>query len=314
MRLQITSKIMMIQPVHFGYNEETGVDNHYMKPHEDSHEGWAQQQALKEFKDFVDKLRAHDIDVIVFEDTYDTYSPDSIFPNNWVSFHQDGRVALYPMYAENRRTERRDDILEKLSTDYHLKITEIKDFSHYEDKGGFLEGTGAMVLDRKNKQAYISISTRAHLHVFEDFCQVFGYKTMIFRAYHTVDGQRLPIYHTNVLMGIGENIAVICADAIDDSRERDQVLNAIAESGREVILISEEQKHSFAGNILQLASGSGQIYTVMSSQAYASLDIDQIERIEHRSKIIHSPLDTIEKLGGGSARCMIAEIFLPKAD
>lgn len=311
MSLQTTNTIMMIRPVKFRYNEQTAVNNYYQKVLDELKPGEVQDKAQKEFDDFVAKLRDKGVNVIVIEDTPVPDKPDSIFPNNWVSFHDDGRVALYPMFAHNRRLERRDDILSTLENEYDLKISGIDDFSFHEKDEKFLEGTGSMILDRANKIAYAAISVRTDANILDEFCKKFGYKAVKFTANQTVNGQRMPIYHTNVMMCVAEDFAVICLQSIDDPAERQAVVDALTGTGKEIIEITEAQKHQFAGNMLQVHTAKGDKYLVMSSAAYHSLTPEQIAAIEKHCPIIHSSLDTIEALGGGSARCMMAEVFLP---
>lgn len=312
MTKQVTSTIMMIRPVAFSFNEETAVNNYYQKVIKGLGKDQVQHLAQKEFDSFVKKLRAIDIDVLVVDDTIEPHTPDSIFPNNWISFHQDGRVALFPMFAENRRLERREDILIELKEKYHFEISEQIDFSDYEAQDLFLEGTGSILLDRVHKVAYASISLRTNQEILNHFCSVFGYESFVFTAYQSVGNNRLPIYHTNVMLCLGERFAILCADCIDDVVERKSLINRITDSGKELIYISEDQKHRFAGNMLQLKNKHGQNYLVMSKSAYLSLNGDQIKQIEKYCTIIYSSLDTIEAIGGGSARCMMAEVFLPK--
>jgi len=310
---QSTDTIMMIRPVQFRFNEQTAVNNYYQKSIEGLSASDIQLKAAQEFDGFVEKLRSKKINVIVVEDTPEPSTPDSIFPNNWVSFHEDGKVGLYPMYAPNRRLERRPDILEKLQSKEGLKISEIIDFSKHEEENRFLEGTGSMILDRPNKLVYIAISLRTDEKVLDEFCDKFDYKAIKFTANQTVDGKRLPIYHTNVMMCIANDLAILCAASIDDKEERKAVIESLHETGKEVIEISEEQKHHFAGNMLQVNGTDGKQYLVMSAAAHQSLNEEQIKRIEKYCEILSSSLDTIEALGGGSARCMMAEVFLPKA-
>lgn len=313
MENQSTDTLMMIRPVQFRYNEQTAVNNYYQKVIEGIKPEEVQQKAEAEFDAFVDKLSTKGVQVIVFEDTKDTDTPDSIFPNNWISFHADGRVGLYPMYAENRRLERRADIFDKLKSDYKLKITDVVDFTTHESTGTYLEGTGSMILDRPNKLCYAAISLRTDEGILDEFCAKFNYKAVKFVANQTVDGQRMPIYHTNVMMCVADDFAVICVDSIDDIEQRNHVITTLDQSGKEVIAITEDQKHHFAGNMLQVKSSEGTPYLVMSAAAHQILRIDQIAQIEKHCEIISSSLDTIEALGGGSARCMMAEVFLPKA-
>lgn len=307
---QNTDTIMMIRPVKFRMNEQTAVNNYYQKVIDGLAPEEVQAKALGEFDAFVDKLRGKGVNVLVINDTVDPDTPDSIFPNNWISLHNDGRVGLYPMFAENRRLERRDDIIEQLRENH--QVTDIIDFSQFEGENKFLEGTGSMILDRPNKLCYAAISERTQPDVLKEFCDKFGYEAVVFVANQTVDGKRLPIYHTNVMMCVADQFAILCADSIDDNEERKLVIDKLESTGKEVITISEDQKHHFAGNMLQVSSNSGQKYLVMSGAAYQSLDQSQIDRIEKYCPIIHSSLDTIEALGGGSARCMMAEVFLPK--
>tara|TARA_Y100000385_G_scaffold166325_1_gene172387 strand:- start:115 stop:1059 length:945 start_codon:yes stop_codon:yes gene_type:complete len=312
MSKQITSAIMMIRPVAFRFNEETAVNNYYQKVLEGVSASQVQNRALEEFDTFVALLRSKAIDVVVIEDTIEPSTPDSIFPNNWISFHQDARVGLYPMCAENRRLERREDVLTQLQEDHKFLVADVVDFSHYEDEQLFLEGTGSMLLDRVNRIAYAALSLRTDVKVLEDFCKHFNYKAFTFTSYQTVGNERLPIYHTNVMMCLADEFVVLCADTIDDESERMTLITSLEETGKEIIYISEVQKHRFAGNMLQLVGKSGEKYLVMSSSAHQALNKSQIDQIEKYCQILSSSLDTIEACGGGSARCMMAEIFLPK--
>lgn len=312
MTRQITSSIMMIRPVAFRYNEQTAVNNYYQQVLEGLSANQVQSQAQAEFDNFVVKLRNKGVEVVVIEDTLEPSTPDSIFPNNWISFHQDGRIGLYPMCAENRRLERRDDIIETLKSDYNFEVNSITDFSGYESEGLFLEGTGSMLLDRVNKIVYAAISLRTDEKVLQDFCEKFGYRPVSFTSNQTVDDKRLPIYHTNVMMCLGEGFAVLCADTVDDVDERKELIENIESSGKEIIYITEAQKHRFAGNMLEVQSVDGAKYLVMSASAHQSLTPEQVAKIEKHCEIVSSSLDTIEACGGGSARCMMAEIFLPK--
>lgn len=308
---QCSHTILMIRPVNFRYNEQTAVNNYYQRVLDDLEPGEVQQRAQKEFDGLVSKLKEKQVNVIVIDDTPAPDTPDSIFPNNWISFHDDGRVGLYPMYAHNRRLERRDEILATLENEYHLKISGIEDFSTHERHDRFLEGTGSMILDRQNKIAYAALSVRTNEEVLDEFCRKLGYQPVKFTANQTVDNKRVPIYHTNVMMCVAEEFGILCTNAIDDREEREKVLSSLKNTGKEVIEISEEQKYRFAGNMLQVKSTTGEKYLVMSESAYKCLANQQIERIKKHCSIIHSSLDTIEALGGGSARCMMAEVFLP---
>jgi hypothetical protein len=307
---QITNHIMMIQPVSFRYNEQTAVNNYYQQAMEGLTHDKAQEKALDEFNTFVGILRSNGVDVVVIPDTKDPDTPDSIFPNNWVSFHKDGTVGLYPMCAENRRDERREDILETLVDDYGFHIEEIKDFTEFEEHDKFLEGTGSMILDRENKLCYAAISIRTDEQAVIQFCDEFGYEPICFTANQDVNGERLAIYHTNVMMCVADNYVVICLDTIDDLGERQKVIDSLTKTKKEIIEISEAQKQLFAGNMLQVMGD--QPYLVMSKSAHESLTESQITTIKKHNPIISSSLDIIEACGGGSARCMMAELFLPK--
>ena len=307
---QITNTILMVQPVAFRYNEQTAINNYYQKVLDGLSSDQIQKNALSEFNNFVDKLRSKGIDVVIVEDAKHPDTPDSIFPNNWVSFHESGNVAIYPMCAENRRDERREDILDILVDNYNFEINYIKDFTEFEDHDKYLEGTGSMVLDRENKICYAAISVRTDEQAVLQWCDVFDYTPVCFTANQHVDGERMVIYHTNVMMCVADKYVIICLETIDDKDERKWIKGSLEDSGKEIIEITEDQKHRFAGNMLQLMGDEK--YLVMSKSAHESLTEIQIERIEKYNPIISSSLDTIEACGGGSARCMMAEIFLPK--
>ena len=307
---QITNNILMIKPVSFRYNEQTAVDNYYQTVLGNLTLEKTQQNALSEFNAFVDKLEKAGVNVIVVEDTKNPDTPDSIFPNNWVSFHQDGMIGLYPMCAKNRRDERREDIFDTLVDEYGFTIEKIKDFTEFEEHDKYLEGTGSMVLDHVNMICYAAISIRTDEIAVMQFCEEFGYRPICFTANQDVKGDRMEIYHTNVMMCVADKFAVICLDTIDDKDEREHVLGALTETGKEIIEITEAQKHRFAGNMLQVMGDKP--YLVMSNSAYDALEKDQINAIEKHCPILYSSLDTIEACGGGSARCMMAEVFLPK--
>ncbi|MEQ8471089.1 MAG: arginine deiminase-related protein [Marinoscillum sp.] len=310
MNKQITDTLMMIRPVAFHMNEQTAVNNYYQKRIEGLSAEKVQERALDEFDEFVAKLRAAGINVLVFEDTVSPQTPDSIFPNNWISFHESGKVMLYPMYAENRRLERRDDLIEELSTKF--QINSIENLTDWEGQGKFLEGTGSLILDRQNRLAYAATSERTSLDVLVDFMERTGYEVVTFAANQTVAGERKPIYHTNVMMCVGESFAVVCIDSIDNEIEKKQVIHSFENTNKEVVFITEEQKERFAGNMLQVQNDEGEKFVVMSEAAFSALDVEQRKQLEKHGTLLHSSLDTIEALGGGSARCMMAEIFLPK--
>jgi hypothetical protein len=307
---QITNSIMMIKPVGFRYNEQTAVNNYYQQVLDNLSDEQTQEKALNEFNTFVDKLRNISVNVVVIEDTEHPDTPDSIFPNNWVSFHNNAMIGLYPMCAENRRDERREDIFDTLVDEYGFKIEGIKDFTEFEEHDKYLEGTGSMVLDHVNKICYAAISIRTDEIAVMQFCEEFGYRPICFTANQDVEGERMAIYHTNVMMCVADNFVVICLDTIDNEAEREYVLETLTETGKEIIEITEAQKHRFAGNMLQVMGDKP--YLVMSKSAYISLTEQQKIDIEKNCPILYSSLDTIEACGGGSARCMMAEIFLPK--
>lgn len=308
-KMQTTNTVLMIEPVAFGYNAQTAENNYFQVEQKGAD---TQSKALIEFNNFVEKLRNKGINVIAVKDTMEPHTPDSIFPNNWVSFHKDGKVVLYPMFAPNRRAERRMDILEILKNN-GFEITEIDDFTASENENKFLEGTGSMIFDHDNKIAYGSVSLRLDEELFKEFCAKYGFTPVVFHSYQNAGDQRLPIYHTNVMMCVADQFVVICLDCIDDELEREKVQEVIKSSGKEIIEISEDQLQQFAGNMLQVNNSEGKKFLVMSETAYKSLTPEQIQNIEKYCEIIYSELDTIEINGGGSARCMLAEVFLPKS-
>ena len=309
---QTTNTILMIRPVNFRMNEQTAVNNYYQKDLENTLPKTVNAKAQQEFDTYVDKLRNIGVNVIVVNDTEDTDTPDSIFPNNWVSFHENGNVGLYPMFAENRRVERREDILETLEENGFV-INNVIDYTTAEDEAIFLEGTGSVILDRVNRKAYCALSPRADEDLFIEFCEDFEFSPIIFNANQTVEGNRKAIYHTNVMMCVGETFAVICLSSIDDKKERKNVLKHLKEDGKTIIDITEDQVNNFAGNMLQVKGSGDTSYLIMSQSAFDSLTKQQINIIEQHTKILSSSLSTIEFCGGGSARCMMAEVFLPKA-
>ena len=301
----------MIRPVAYRMNEQTAVNNYFQKELELSNTA-INERAQQEFDAFVEKLRAIGVQVIVENDKIEMDTPDSIFPNNWVSFHENGDVALYPMFAENRRRERREDVLTRLEEEGFV-IEQLIDYSTAEAEGYFLEGTGSLLLDRVNRKAYCSLSPRADEDLVIEFCEDFEYTPVLFSSKQTVNGKRLPIYHTNVLMVLGEDIAIICLNSIDSKSEKKMLIQNLKEDGKEIVKISESQMQQFAGNMLQVKGADEKKYMVMSTAAFRSLTQNQIAIIEKHSPIVHSNLSTIETCGGGSARCMMAEVFLPKS-
>lgn len=309
--MQITNSILMVRPVRFRMNEETAVNNYFQEDLEVKNQT-INARAQQEFDAFVEALRGKGVQVIVVDDIAERDTPDSIFPNNWISFHANGTVGLYPMFAENRRRERREDILDRLEEE-GFEITSVIDYTSAEEEGLFLEGTGSIVMDRDNQKAYCALSPRAHEELLIEFCEDLECTPVIFTANQSVNGERLPIYHTNVMMCIAEQFAIICLEAIDDKKERKNVRNHLKQDGKELLAISEEQVHQFAGNMLQVIGAEEKRYLVMSTAAFKSLTSEQLKRIHSYCEIIHSPLDTIETCGGGSARCMMAEVFLPRS-
>ena len=308
---QTTNSILMIRPVAFRMNEQTAVNNYYQKVLDNLLPATVNAKAQEEFDTFVEKLKNVGVDVTVVDDILDPDTPDSIFPNNWISFHENADVALYPMFAENRRLERREEILDLLE-EKGFQIENIVDYTDAEDDGYYLEGTGSLLLDRTNAKAYCALSPRADEELFIEFCEDFDMHPIIFEAFQTVNGERKLIYHTNVMMCLGETFAVICSECIDDKKERKMVLDNLKQDGKEVILITEDQVNNFAGNMLEVRGADDKRYIVMSTAAHQSLTPKQIEQLQKHGEILSSSLDTIEACGGGSARCMMAEIFLPK--
>ena len=305
---QLASSVLMIRPARFESNPLTAESNKFQGKTSASP---AEQHAaaLQEFDGLVASLRDKGIDVVVVDDTAEPHTPDSIFPNNWVSFHADGRVVLYPMEARNRRTERRLDIVESLGSEQGFHVSEIVDLSHHESAEQYLEGTGSLVLDRVNRVAYACLSTRTQLDVLGDFAQQMDYDVVAFAA---VDREGAPIYHTNVLMNIGEMVAVICDESIVRDDQRAAVLERLQETGHEIVTLDYDQLDAFAGNMLELRSASGQRLIAMSQQAYDSLSDSQLATLESNAEILTVPIDTIESSAGGSVRCMLAEIHLPR--
>lgn len=292
----------MIRPVNFLFNAQTAVNNAFQVRGDESS---TQQNALQEFDGMVKVLRDNDVDVLVIDDTPQPQTPDSIFPNNWISFHHDGTVVLYPMFAENRRLERKASVLNTIAGRY--KVKRIINYSGFEQQNKFLEGTGSMVLDREKRIAYACLSPRTDAELVNKFCSEMNYKPVIFTA---VDGHGNQIYHTNVMMCVADRYVVICLETIPDEKERNQVKESICRSGKQLVEISMAQLNHFAGNMLQMKNRREEKLLVMSTQAYESLSTAQREILESFNRLIHAPLNVIEKNGGGSARCMIAEIHL----
>ena len=308
---QITNTVLMVRPVQFRMNEQTSVNNYYQKVPENILSEVVNKMAVKEFDGMVRKLKKVGIQVIVVKDTKEFDTPDSIFPNNWISFHSNGTIGLYPMFAENRRLERKESVLEAVENQGFV-VKNVVDYSGAEVDNLFLEGTGSILLDRVNNKAYCAISDRADEGLFIEFCEDFEYTPVVFSAYQTVNDKRKKIYHTNVMMSIGDKFAVLCPASIDDKKERKSLIKHLQDDGKKVIEISEDQVNSFVGNMLQLKGSDDTSYLAMSESALNSLRPAQVQLIESYATIISSPLDTIESCGGGSARCMMAEVFLPQ--
>lgn len=303
---QSTSHLIMVRPHHFGFNEQTSGSNVFQTKTLKTEDAENSRKAIKEFDQMVEALRKNGVNVIAIQDTPDPATPDSIFPNNWITLSHDGTIRLFPMEAENRRAERRMDIIQELEHDF--VIHNIYDISGPESEGRYLEGTGSVIFDHINKVAYAAISSRTDRDLFEELCEAKNYEGVSFESN---DPKGIPIYHTNVIMCIGTKVAVLCSECISDDKKREAVLEKLRSSGRTVIEISFDQVLKFAGNMLEVQNKEGSQFLLMSTQAYEALTEEQRETILQFQEIIHSPLPTIEKLGGGSARCMVAEIFLP---
>ncbi len=302
---QTTSHIMLIRPARFVYNSETAVNNAFQQADTDQEK--VAQKAAAEFQGLLQTLLQNGVQAFAINDTPVPATPDSIFPNNWISTHADGSVFLYPMFAANRRLERKPSVLEMLRMQYHVDA--IHDLSIFEEQDTFLEGTGSMVLDREHKIAYACLSPRTDKKLLQTFCEEAGYTAVAFDA---VDETGKAIYHTNVMMAVGHKYVVICLDSVPDGEAKDELIKAIASTGKALIPISFHQMNHFAGNMLQVENKSNEKILLMSSQAYESLTAEQIETLQQYNRIVHSDISTIEKNGGGSVRCMLAEIHLVK--
>ncbi len=307
---QITNNLIMVRPEHFDFNYETAENNHFQKEEKKLSKEKILKNAKNEFDNLYNKLIINKINVNVFNDRKKVRTTDSVFPNNWISLHQDGSVYVYPMFSENRRKERRFDIIEKLKKQFEIK--RIIDLSYFEKESVFLEGTGSMILDRQNKICYAALSDRTNIIALNDFCNRTLYNPITFKSYQKVEGKINLIYHTNVMMCVADQYAIVCLDTIHNIKEREILISSLEKTNKEIIDISEKQCNSFAGNMLQVSNTNDQKFLVMSSSAYKCLNTTQIKKILNYNKVIHSNLEQIEKLGGGSARCMIAENFLQK--
>lgn len=304
---QITNHILMLRPSNFGFNEQTAASNAFQTQSYELSKREIRSRAVDEFDAFVGKLRTNGIHVLVVQDTEDPIKPDAVFPNNWVSFHQNGTILTYPMEAPIRRLERRQDVLDKVGEQF--EINAVFGLEKFEEQNKFLEGTGSMILDRVNKIAYACLSTRTDEELLGHFCKINSYKKVVFEA---LDQSNKQIYHTNVMMALGTSFAVICLDSIKDVNERTIVEHQMRITNKEIIAISLDQVNSFAGNMLQVSNEKGENFLVMSKQAFNSLNESQLNQIKSHTQILFSDISTIEKHGGGSVRCMMAEIFLPE--
>lgn len=306
MQEQVTSNLLMIRPVNFAFNQETASTNAFQKPNDISQET-LNSSAQECFDELVAQLRLRDINVHVFDDTVEPNTPDSIFPNNWLSTHHSGKVMIYPMEAPNRRAERRQDILDFLKKHYDFHV--LLDLTHFETDGKYLEGTGSIVLDRINRIAYACLSSRTHPEVLKAWQKVIDYELVTFEAF---DREGVPVYHTNVVMSMGDTFCVICLEAITDPDQRLSVKQKLENSGKTIMEITMDQMSAFAGNMLLVKNKKGKNFLVMSDRAYESLTRKQIDTMDYFAEILHTDLGYIETIGGGSARCMIAEIHLPE--
>ena len=308
MDTQVTSQLLMVRPANFSSNKETIETNKFQNDITPDLKNNIQAQALSEFDKMVKLLRDHEISVIDIDDIKELENTDAVFPNNWVSFHQDNTVVLYPMMARSRRTEKRYDILEYLTKYQSFKIDRVIDMSYLEEENLFLEGTGSMIFDRVNKTVFACKSSRTSLEALEIFCRDMGYNPIVFEA--IIDNY--PIYHTNVMMSLGKKTAFLCSESIKDEADNLLIKNYFKDLEKNIIEISPQQMNNFAGNVIEVENTKGESHIIMSEKAYQALDHKQLDSINSASNIIAIPLETIERYGGGSARCMVAEIFLEK--
>jgi len=312
--MQSTNTILMVKPSGFRFNEETALNNHFQLADESQTVIQIQHKAVNEFDSMVSLLQINGVEVIVIDHDNGAEIPDAVFPNNWFSTHQNGDVYLYPMNAINRRLERRLEIFDTIKEKYNLRVSNIIDFTHWEKKNLFLEGTGSMILDRVNCIIYASLSKRTSQKLLSEYAKKMNYDVISFKSYHSSSNQSPLIYHTNVMMCLASSFTVICLESILDQNERQRVIDKLKETEKKIIEITFDQMNNFAGNMLEVQNSNGDQFLVMSSKAYHSLNKNQINQIQRYVQILHSPIDTIEILGGGSARCMMAEIFLPNQD
>ena len=303
---QTSRKVLMVNPTCFGFNPDTAADNHFQTLLQGCSNDEVRVRAREEFEGYVKMLREKGVEVYVEEDTV-MKSPDAVYPNNWITFHEAGKIALYPMKAENRRHERQASIIKYWSEKLDAQVV---DYTHYEKEGRYLEGTGSMVLDRENGVAYACLSERTNSELFRMFCKDFGYRPIEFHATQLVQGKKAPIYHTNVVMALGKKLAIVCLESIEDSTEKELVVKTLEGTKKEIVPISIQQVNDYVGNVLELEGKDGEQLLVMSSRAYHALNASQRDSIHrHNLRIIHCPLDTFETVGGGGARCMLSEVF-----
>ena len=314
MSQQSTSTLLMVKPHGFDYNTETAEDNHFQTGGTGLSSAEITCQAIDEFEAFVKEISAKGIEVIVFDDLITKETPDAVFPNNWFSTHKDGTVYLYPMFAPNRRKERRQEVLDLLNQEYGFSIDRIMDWSKHEHIGLFLEGTGSMILDRPNKIIYAALSERTSEGLLKQYSREIGYELVAFRSYHNAKQKEVLIYHTNVMLCVAQEYAVICLECIKDLTERKAVMDSLNKTNKTIVELSIDQIDHFAGNMLEAKNKANESFLIMSSRAYKAMNQSQITQIQRYSQIIHAPLSTIENYGGGSARCMLAEIFLPRQE
>jgi len=307
---QTTATVLAIEPVAFGRNPDSARTNAFMRDPGGRRPEDLQASALRESRELAETLDREGVEVLVYRDSADAPSPDAIFPNNWVSFHEDGRAILYPMEPPNRRPERRLEILDWLARHRRFRLTQVVDLSPHESEGRFLEGTGSMVFDRPGRTVYASASPRTTRSLLDEYGQRFGLSVV---AFHAHDAEGVPVYHTNVVLALGKEVAVLCDGAVRDPSERRTLLESLEGGGREVVALTMEQLYAFAGNMLALENREGEDLLVMSERAFCSLAPDQLRRLEKHARLVRSPIPTIEEFGGGSVRCMLAEVFLPRA-
>jgi hypothetical protein len=309
-----TSTLLMVKPHGFDYNTETAKDNHFQTGGTGLSSNEITRAALHEFEALVKQITAQGIEVIIYDDPATKETPDAVFPNNWFSTHMDGTVYLYPMFANNRRKERRQEVLDLLTQEHGFSIDRIMDWSKHEDVGLFLEGTGSMILDRPNKIIYAALSERTSEELLKQYSREIGYELVAFRSYHNAKQKEVLIYHTNVMLCVAQEYAVVCLGCIKDLTERKAVMDSLNNTNKTIVELSLDQIDHFAGNMLEAKNKANESFLIMSSRAYKAMNEAQITQIQQYSQIIHTPLTTIENYGGGSARCMLAEIFLPRQE